>query len=65
MPVQVDTEKGEATAVRPLRKSGNSVVVSIPPELLHQAGFVVGDEVDVVAGFEGGEISLRRREGSE
>lgn len=60
MPVDYDTEEGEARAGRTLRRSGNSVVVSLPPELLHEAGFQQGDEVTVAAGFGGGEITLRK-----
>jgi len=60
MPVDYDREAGEARANRTLRQSGNSVVVSLPPELLHEAGLQQGDEVVVAAGFGGGEIELRK-----
>lgn len=59
MPVDYDTEAGEARADRTLRRSGNSVVVSLPPELLREAGFQQGDDVTVAAGFDRGEITLR------
>ncbi|QHS17959.1 hypothetical protein GWK26_12810 [haloarchaeon 3A1-DGR] len=60
MPVEVNPEENEARCQRELRKSGNSIVVSLPPQLLEQAGFELGDEVLVAAGFEGGEISIRQ-----
>jgi len=60
MPVDIDPEKDEASATRRLRKSGNSTVVSLPPELLRKAGFEEGDEIEVAAGFDGGEIELRK-----
>jgi len=59
MPVEVDAEAQEAKATRRLRRSGNSVVVSIPPQLLRQAGFIEGDEVEVIAPFDGGSIELQ------
>ena len=58
MAVEYDTETGEVRATRELRRSGNSVVVSIPPAILHEAGFQKGDGVVLVAGSDGGEIKL-------
>lgn len=60
MPVKVDAEEGEISAVRTLRKSGNSVVVSVPPEVLEQAGMGRGDTVSIVAAFGGEEITVRK-----
>lgn len=59
MPVEFDSDEEEIRTRRPLRRSGNSVVVSLPPELLRAARFEVGDELIVAAGFGGGEIQLR------
>ncbi len=65
MPVDYDRDAGEARTDRTLRRSGNSVVVSLPPELLREAGFQQGDKVIVAAGFGGGEITLRAPESDE
>lgn len=59
MQVEVDTARGEIRAVRTLRKSGNSISVSIPPELLQTAHMELGDDVELVASFDGNEITLR------
>lgn len=60
MPVEVDTENEEFRIERGLRKSGNSVVVSLHPKLLEEADFELGDEVVVATGFNGGEITLKK-----
>lgn len=65
MPVEYDPESDEVRGTRSLRRSGNSVVVSLPPEVLRQAGFTDGDDVVVAAGFSGGEVVLRALETDE
>lgn len=59
MSVDVDTTKKELRAVRDLRRSGNSTVVSIPPEILRAASLQDGDAVDIVVSFDEQEINLR------
>lgn len=54
MSVELDGETGELRAERPIRESGNSLVVSLPPEMLRAAGFEPGETVFVTRG-EGGE----------
>jgi len=62
MSVNVDADNGEVRATRTVRRSGNSTVVVIPPEMLGAVGFDLGDDVDLVAGLESGEIVLRPAE---
>ena len=59
MPATIDTENGEASDSRKLRESGNSVVVTLPPEILETAGLETGDTVQVAAAFEGGKITVK------
>lgn len=65
MSVEIDTENGEVLKRRALRRSGDSVVVSIPPEVLAQAGAHEGDEITVAVPFEGSTIELRKDEKEE
>lgn len=45
--------------VRSLYKSGNSTVVSIPPDILKELGFSDQDEVVLEADSESGELRIR------
>ena len=65
MPAKVDTDREVTWDTRPLRKSGNSVVVSIPPELLKTAGLERGDTVELSAPFEGGRITVKEPDSDE
>jgi len=65
MSVDVDTQNREIRASRPLRRSGNSVVVSLPPELLREAQLEEGDEVSLVTSFDGAEISIQAADESD
>ena len=60
MDVEVDMDAGEVRAVRTLRSSGNSIVVSLPPNLLQACGFAPGDDISLVADNNTGEIHLRK-----
>jgi len=64
MSITLDTESGEARAIRTVRKSGNSTVVVIPPELLDVAGLKLGDDVDVSVDFDSNEVTIRSVESS-
>jgi len=55
--VEIDPEKQEVRARRNLRKSGNSTVVAIPPQVLDGAGLEQGDRVELVAKM--GEETIR------
>lgn len=59
MPAEIDTDAEEARDERELRASGNSTVVTLPPGVLQAAGLECGDTVEVSAGFEGGEITVK------
>jgi len=43
-----------------VRKSGNSIVASLPPNLLEAAGIEVGDQVKIIADMETGEITIEK-----
>lgn len=60
MDVEVDMDAGEVRAIRTIRNSGNSVVVSLPPNLLSACGFSAGDELQLIADNNTSEIRLRR-----
>lgn len=62
MSVHIDTGEREVRTQRQFRRSGNSTVVSIPAEILETADFETGDEVEVAAVFEEGQIRLRKPE---
>lgn len=66
MQVDVDTDDQTLRAERPVRKSGNSKVISLPSRILQEAGLDEGDNVDVSIDFQGDEITLRpTRESTE
>ena len=65
MPAKVDTDREVTWDTRPLRKSGNSVVVSIPPEVLETAGLERGDTIELSAPFEGGKITVTKSDAGE
>lgn len=58
--VSFDGDKGIFTATRTIRESGNSVIVAIPPQLVEAASFEVGDDVELSAQIDSGEIHIRR-----
>ena len=58
MSVELDVETGELRAERPIRQSGNSLVVSLPLEMLRAAGFEPGETVFVTPGEDGESIRL-------
>lgn len=62
MSVEIDTEKGEVKKRRKLRRSGDSVVISLPPEVLQQAEAGEGDEVVVAVPFGSSIIELRKED---
>jgi antitoxin component of MazEF toxin-antitoxin module len=65
MPASVDVDSETMEDTRLLRESGNSVVVSIPPEILDTAGLETGDTVTVSAPFEGGQINVKETTGDD
>jgi len=56
--VDVDPDAGEISGVRKLRSSGDSIVISIPPEVLEMSGLEVEEHYKVKSTFEGGEIVI-------
>jgi antitoxin component of MazEF toxin-antitoxin module len=61
MTVSIDTERNVVLADRTVRRSGNSLVVSIPPQLLSAAGISEGDTVTISATLDAsGQITLQK-----
>ncbi|MCU4743440.1 AbrB/MazE/SpoVT family DNA-binding domain-containing protein [Natronoglomus mannanivorans] len=63
--VDVDPDAKEVSGVRKLRRSGDSYVISIPPEVLDMSGLEPGEHYKVAAPFEGGEITISPKESEE
>jgi antitoxin component of MazEF toxin-antitoxin module len=57
MSVEFDPDSGEVTASRVIGRSGNSIVVRLPPQMLKTAGFGEGDDVELTA-ESGGRITI-------
>lgn len=57
MSVEFDPESGEVTASRTIGRSGNSIVVRLPPQMVKTAGFGEGDDVELKADS-GGQITI-------
>jgi len=58
-------ESGDGWAVaeeRTLRKSGNSTVLSMPPNILQELRLQPGDDVELVADRDEGTITIRKAE---
>jgi len=58
--VDLDVEEGVARTRRTIGKSGNSLVVRIPPQILQAASLQEGDDVELVADMESGTITIKR-----
>jgi antitoxin component of MazEF toxin-antitoxin module len=65
MAVQVNPTDSTVTATRSFRDSGSSVVVTIPPTVIGSLDIEVGQEVDITADWDTGEITLSPAGGSE
>ncbi|QHS17958.1 AbrB/MazE/SpoVT family DNA-binding domain-containing protein [haloarchaeon 3A1-DGR] len=63
--VEVDADDGVVRAERTVRKSGNSIVVSIPTQVLEGAGLKEGDNVLLEADLDDGGIHLSKVEDTE
>jgi len=58
--VEFDAENRVAYTRRRIGKSGNSLVVRIPPQILEVADLEHGDQVELVADMDGGTITIQR-----
>ena len=63
--VEIDRDELEITAERTVRKNGNSLAVSFPPEMLQGTGLAEDDEVRLVGDMEEGTIVVERIEDDE
>lgn len=63
--VVIDAEEGTVSATRKIRESGNSIVISIPPQVLEAAGLEPGDQADIVADMDEQTITFRRIDARE
>ena len=59
--VNIDMDAGEVVATRSLRTSGNSTVITIPPEVLDVADLAAGDDVTITADMSSGEILIVKK----
>ena len=53
------TDEWAVPEERKLRKSGNSTVLSMPPNILQEVRLAVGDDVELVANRDEGTITIR------
>ena len=58
--VEFDRDEGTMRATRTVRESGNSVIVTLPPQIVEGGDFDVGDDVVVSVDIDTGAVSLRR-----
>ena len=58
-PVTIDPEDSTVSATRTIRSSGNSTVLTIPPQLLEAIGLEVSDEARLVAHMDTGELVIK------
>lgn len=58
--VEVDYENGTVTAIRTLRKSGGSVVLTIPPEVVDIINAEIGDDFTLFAEHGSEEITIKK-----
>lgn len=65
MSVEIDTDAGEVRKTGRLRRSGDSTVLTIPPEVLEQAGAGEGDRVTIAVPFGSSTIEVRRQQEAE
>lgn len=63
--VEIDADAGEVYGVRKLRESGDSLVISIPPEVLQTSDLEAGEMVEVATNLDGGEIRVRHQSTAE
>lgn len=60
MTVEIDRGDDEIRAKRTIRKSGNSLVITMPTEVLDYAELQDGDMVEVAIGFGDEDIYVRQ-----
>ena len=63
--VKIDPSENTVTGVRKVRESGNSVVLTIPSEVLDAVGILPGDKVSISAKLNGEEVTIRPVEDDE
>lgn len=63
--VEFDAEERVAYTTRRIGKSGNSLVVRIPPQILEVADLEHGDTVELVASMDDETITIRQFESED
>lgn len=58
MPIDIDPDAEEMFDVRELRSSGDSVVLTLTPDIIRKAGVTAGDKVKIATPFSGEEITI-------
>lgn len=62
---EFDAESLTFTAERKLRESGNSIIITVPPDMADAIGAEADDRLKMVASIEDGEIVLRPNENDD
>ena len=60
MRLTIDTDENEIRATRTVFKSGNSVLVTLPPEVCQLAGLEADDDVTLSIGFDESVIHIEK-----
>lgn len=63
--VRIDPDEMTVSATRSLRSAGNSLTLTIPPQVLDAIQAEKGDDIQLVAHMETGEIVCSKVEDSE
>ena len=61
MSVDINPRTQTLTASRSLRPSGSSMVLTIPPEMVQSLDWAAGDDIELLADWGEGEITLSKR----
>lgn len=61
MSVDINPRTQTLTASRSLRPSGSSMVLTIPPEMIQSLDWEAGDDIELLADWGEGEITLSKR----
>ncbi|WBE14038.1 MazE superfamily protein [Saline Natrinema sp. J7-1 virus 1] len=60
MALDIDPNESTVKAQRAIRSSGNSNILSIPPQMMQLMDWEEDDELEMVGNWEEGEITLRK-----
>lgn len=61
MSVNINPQTATISGSRSLRRSGSSMVLTMPPEMVQSLGWEPGADIEMVADWDSEEITLRKR----